>query len=82
MRTSIATAMPEPHIGTGGDGPTLSQFLRLLLSDGSCFCCGSLTELMLDGGDILLVRCPICGAEISAEDTACAVKSEPVLQAA
>jgi hypothetical protein len=83
MGTSITTAMPEPHMGTRGDGLTLSQFLPLLVSNGSCFCCGTSTELMLDGGGVIFVRCPSCGAEISAEDTTCApVKGEPALQAA
>jgi predicted amidophosphoribosyltransferase len=82
MGTSITTAMPEPQIGAEGDRLTLSQFLRLLVSDGSCFCCGCPTELMLDGSGLLFVRCPACGAEISAEETAYAAKAEPVLQAA
>ena len=85
MRTSITTAMPEPQLGAGGDGDaafTLSRLLPSLVSDSSCFCCGSSTELMLDGGGVLFVRCPECGAEIEVEETVCERRSEPVLQAA
>ena len=48
MGTSITTAMPEPQMRAGGDGFTLSQLLSILVLDGSCFCCGGHTDLMLE----------------------------------
>jgi hypothetical protein len=86
MGTSITTAMPDPQVGAEHEAPTLSRFLSMQVSEGSCFCCGSPTELMLDGSGLVFVRCSSCGAEISAVQTAgeaaCGENNVPVLQAA
>ena len=82
MRTSIEITAPGPQAGTGDAVFTLSGFLSASASDASCFCCGSPTILILDAGGVLLLLCPECGAEISADETIYGAMSEPVLQAA
>jgi hypothetical protein len=61
---------------------SLSHYLADLVAHGPCFCCDSPTDLMLDGAGHLLVRCPCCGAEISAEETVRVLVDDRVLQAA
>jgi hypothetical protein len=61
---------------------SLSHFLADLVAQGSCFCCGSATDLMLDADGHLQVRCPCCGAEVSADETVPGLVDDRVLQAA
>jgi hypothetical protein len=61
---------------------SLSHFLAHLVAHGACFCCDSPTDLMLDADGHLLVSCPRCGAEITAEETVRGLVHERVLQAA
>jgi hypothetical protein len=82
MRTSIEFAIREHQTGAEYATLTLSEFLSASASAGSCFCCGSPTDLMLDGDGLLLLRCPVCGAEIEVEQTVCSRRGEPALQAA
>jgi hypothetical protein len=82
MRRSIGITTSEPRPGGGDAIFTLSGFLSASVSDSSCFCCGSPTDLMLGGGGLLCLRCLTCGAEIEVEETVCDRGSEPVLQAA
>ncbi len=67
MGTSIGTALPEPPAEAGTEALTLARLLSSLVADGFCFCCGSPTDLMLDMGGLLFVRCAQCGAEIGGE---------------
>jgi hypothetical protein len=82
MRTSTELAMREHRTGVEDAALTLSEFLSASASAGSCFCCGSPTDLMLDGGGLLFLLCLVCGAEIEVEETVCGGRGEPALQAA
>jgi hypothetical protein len=61
---------------------SLSHYLAHLVAQASCFCCDSPTDLMMDAEGRLLVHCPRCGAEISAEETVRGLVDERVLRAA
>jgi hypothetical protein len=61
---------------------SLSHYLAHLVAHGPCFCCDSPTDLIMDADGRLLVRCPRCSAEISAEETVRGLVDERVLQAA
>lgn len=60
----------------------LWDFLSESARAGSCFCCGSRTELLLDEHGHSAVLCPVCSARISDWDEVSAGRSFAVLQAA
>jgi hypothetical protein len=82
MEISIGTAIAEPRTEANVPALTLARFVSSLISNGSCFCCGSPTDLLLDSGGLIFVRCASCGAEIAPEETGCGDKSDLVLRAA
>ena len=82
MGMPIGIAAVEPQTEAGVPANTLTRFLSSLVSDGLCFCCGSPTDLALDSGGLISVRCARCGAEITAEETGCGERNGAVLRAA
>jgi hypothetical protein len=81
METVRIAAEARPNLPEG-ERLTLSEFLSQVLLTGVCFCCGSSTELRLDGSGQASLACPRCGAEISGEVAPSAERSLLALQAA
>jgi hypothetical protein len=65
-----------------GDRPSLWDLVSELPFTGSCFCCGCPTELLLDASGNALVSCPVCGAEVSDDESSRIGSGLPLLQAA
>ena len=82
MGVPSGIAAVEPQTEAGVPAITLARFLSSLVSNGLCFCCGSPTDLALDGGGLISVRCARCGAEITGEETGCGERTGAVLCAA
>jgi predicted amidophosphoribosyltransferase len=64
MRTTTTTLSPSPA-ESETHRCSLSAFLSTFTAGGTCFCCASSTDLLVDEDGMVLVRCPRCGAEIS-----------------
>lgn len=64
METTQGTVQALPNV-VDEDTVNLFDYLSHLVLSGSCFCCGSQTDLLIEDGARLLAVCPACGAEIS-----------------